>query len=307
MTSDLNAALGWIQSTHPAVSANRMLLGEFGLAREDWDECDAALRASNIIQFVLGWGAEYAIYWQIIDNSISTPELAHGFGLYKSDGTISQTGDLFASYYGTGSLHVPPSTCPTTAAFVNGVTYQASFQPTTTATLFGAFDPAGNIVYFRQGTLQWWLSATNGANWYESTSQINVQLPTGIPTNEQAIVYVTSHGLDSNFQVFTVSSLCGDGSCESGETDSSCPVDCCGAATPCDTIRAGTAGSSAEYCRAMSSMGLGASYQWITVAGAAVYCDEPGDICQSTYQCGGTNGVCKSIPNGWVEEPTTCP
>jgi hypothetical protein len=100
---------------------------------------------------------------------------------------------------------------------------------------------------------------------------------------------------------------CGNAVCEAGETDTTCPQDCCGANTACDQILAGTSGSTARYCRAMSSDGSEGAYRWITEDDALAYCSLPQHRCHSTYACGHTTGICKSIPNGWWQEPTTCP
>ena len=88
--------------------------------------------------------------------------------------------------------------------------------------------------------------------------------------------------------------VCGNDVCDPNENGGSCEQDCCDASTPCGATR-GNGG--VEYCRNMN----GGGYGWWTEAGVLTLCDEVGEICVSTFECGGTWGQCVAIPNGWAE------
>lgn len=80
---------------------------------------------------------------------------------------------------------------------------------------------------------------------------------------------------------------CGDGACmiSFSENGLRCPSDCCDGDTPCGVTRSS---DPSQYCRSLN----GGPFQWITEAQALLLCDSPGEICATSYTCGGTSGFC---------------
>jgi hypothetical protein len=92
--------------------------------------------------------------------------------------------------------------------------------------------------------------------------------------------------------------VCGNGVCESGENGSSCAQDCCDAQTPCDQTKQN---GGVLYCRQIN----GSAYTWYTEAQGISFCDQPSEVCATTFSCGGQSGICAGTPGQYVFGP--CP
>jgi hypothetical protein len=208
--SDLDTCLQTLTAAHPGFAREHLLVGEIGYARDEphGGECIAAARLRETILALTQWGAGHGIMWQVIDNKASGQynDLITGFGAYKAGGAITLAGQTLSSFYATGTPTVPTATCPTINAggVANALPPYNTIYPDSILSIYGAnFGTSGNVVHIRQGPNGYSMTRANAPNWYESSGQINVDLPPGIVAQLME-VYVTTNGLDSNAQFPTV-------------------------------------------------------------------------------------------------------
>jgi hypothetical protein len=123
--------------------------------------------------------------------------------------------------------------------------------------------------------------------------------------------------------------------CLAGESGASAPTRCCDASTPCDARQVGSGfecgsidggpygwregtcslttpcssrrvcAGKTQSCGQLWSPNHGTSpYQWWTFGAPDSYCDQPNEICRSTYRGGDCAGTCRGIaPTTWSQGP----
>ncbi len=209
LSDDLDFILAAIRTERPEVTRDRIVVGEIGFAREGWGECRAANRTGEALLAARAWGVGYGIYWQIVDNADPVAGQSAqwtGYGAHRPDGSISLIGATLASFFDTGTKVVPNAFCPTTnPAGVSNSAGSASdpIYGDSTISLWGNFGASGNVVHIWHPT-EGRLTITSGSSfWYESVTQINATLP-GLDANESVSVFVTTDGIDTNVQYFTI-------------------------------------------------------------------------------------------------------
>jgi hypothetical protein len=112
--SQLAADLDAIGAALGGMSRDRIVVGEFGVARQWYPDegplgCGAARRSAALTGALVAWGAGYGLYWQILDNAPSTG--TDDFGIFDAAGQPTATRDVFASLYATQTPTVP-GYCP---------------------------------------------------------------------------------------------------------------------------------------------------------------------------------------------------
>lgn len=111
LTADLDA----IQAALGGIGRNRILVGEFGHARQYFPDegplgCGAAKRSVASVVALTSWGAAYGINWQIIDNAPSSGG-AGDFGILDGLGQPTASRELFSNLY-TFQSGALPAYCP---------------------------------------------------------------------------------------------------------------------------------------------------------------------------------------------------
>jgi hypothetical protein len=114
MGAQLSADLDAIQAALGGVGRHRIVVGEFGHARQWYPSegplgCGATRRSAAAATALVGWGAGYGVFWQIIDNAPSGG--TDDFGIFDAAGQPTATRDLFASLYELQAAIVP-GYCP---------------------------------------------------------------------------------------------------------------------------------------------------------------------------------------------------
>jgi hypothetical protein len=207
MTSALDRILTYLP---PGTPRSHLMIGEDGAGRELFSECTGVGRVKEAIRATMDWGVKRTIFWQIIDNNPAGYWEAE-FGLYKYDGGLSLTGQLFQTLYATQALVEPnPPSCPSIAP--GGVVDESGggFRAGHVVTLWGSFSASGNAVHVRQTNGRQYRIGAGSPWWYESSlyrNQINFMLPSDlVPGDSNLIVYVRdANGIDSNGPLLSVS------------------------------------------------------------------------------------------------------
>ncbi len=184
------------------------LLGEFGFARTDYGECNAASYTKELVNAVIGpgsFGASYAIFWQVIDNA---PPPQNSWGLFRgSDGEITTLGTTLEALI-KGQNPVIPGNCPeiNLGGILNDDTGPdhgtQNLHPNTTMKITGTnFSLTGNVVSVIQDDKIYHIQ-DGSTNWSESTTQITAKMPN---ISGPALVYVTNgSAMDSKAQIVTI-------------------------------------------------------------------------------------------------------
>jgi hypothetical protein len=180
---------------------------------------------------------------------------------------------------------------------IDGIINTADISPDSLLSLYGSFSPSGNTVYMRRsGTATWHAAAAGSMDFYESATQINVQIPPAVfgGTGGTAQIYVANAaGASSPIATFTACGAAG--------------AKCCVATTGCGTTYDG---GGVYYCRNMRHDLDGdgvfewTGFRWITAAVTEAMCDESREIGATCYECAGDIGTCQS---GGYASTGTCP
>jgi hypothetical protein len=205
LQGDLGTALAWVRGGQPATNPSQMIVGELGSARDIWGECPAAQRLADTLDAIKAFGSSYAFFWQAGDNPAATGPYV-GFGLSKYDGSSALASQVIGSFIASGTPTVPATGCNTINAggVVNGLDYTTHIPQGSVVAIFGAsFAGTGDVVHLWANGMRYTIGAGSPA-FYDSAAQINATLPAGVVTSE-ALVYVTSSGVDSNGQLITIS------------------------------------------------------------------------------------------------------
>lgn len=192
------------------VTPASFLLGEFGFARTDYGEYDAARYTEELVDAVQGpgaFGASYAIFWQILDNA---PPPWNSWGLFRgSNGQITTVGTTFTELMNGETPNIPtngPEISPGGILNADPGPEEGtrSIHPNTTVSILGLnFSPSGNVVSVIQGTQRYLLQA-GSPNWFESPTQINARFPN--ITSQASVFVTTGGGIDSKAQFVTATS-----------------------------------------------------------------------------------------------------
>lgn len=216
--TDLNFALGLIKAKRPEVGENNLLLGEYGLERVRYGECNAANYLNEMIDAFEGsdtFQISYAIFWQIGDNAPYYGVGADLFGLYRtseSQPKLSAIGENFkrrlageapASYANCPRIRTSPDPGLLNSQGIpffqiNPDSVLAIYAQGCCENVTNPFSATGNTVHFDQTTRQYLLPRDNGQWFYESPSQINVSMPAGRRTGLARIFVTDARGFDSN-------------------------------------------------------------------------------------------------------------
>jgi uncharacterized protein (TIGR03437 family) len=221
LNRDLAFSLARVRPLRPDVGEHNFIIGEFGFARFDYGECNAAKYVSELFDALEAPDAfkvSYAIAWQVMDDGpIWSGDLLGGYGLYRARNgkpDLTLAGKVFQARL-AGENFTIPDNCPIirqqppgsgvldsqtgtpdfhlTPDSVMAIYAQGCCQNTTTP-----FSATGNTVHFLQAFRDFLLPRDNPAFFYESPTQINASLPPGRHPGT-ALVYVTDQrGTDSN-------------------------------------------------------------------------------------------------------------
>lgn len=205
VATDLPKALDAASGYLPGVDHARFLLGEFGGAREDWNECVAAQIASDAIDAALGWGVSFTNFWQVGDNA-AAGIASIGFGAYKIGGGISLTGKMLQQRLAGQPVSIAaPSACPSIAAYQNAADYSQTVHAGDYVALYGGYPTGGDRVTFFAGSTRSAQGAGDVTYFFDGKTQINAQVPSGFAGTPQIRVYATdANGLDSNASIVTL-------------------------------------------------------------------------------------------------------
>lgn len=216
---DLNFALSKVRTRRPEIQEHNFLIGEYGLSRTRRGETTVANEVNELFDTLTAPDAfqvSYAIFWQIIDNMPTFAVGDGGFGLYRSRNgqmRLTRAGQVFQKRL-TGQQVTPfvegPSIRRTPGP---GVLDSADHSPTyrlnpdRVLSIYAqgccevgpaSFSSQNNQVALEQGVRQYLLPRDNASWFYESSTQINISLPTGRRPGD-ALLYVTDqNGVESN-------------------------------------------------------------------------------------------------------------
>jgi len=108
--TDLGFALNAVRKGRPGFPRRGFIIGEFGAAREVYNNCGAGKRVRAIIKAARQWGTSFSCYWQLLDNK-DVDDKKDGFGAYSPPAGKSASGKTLRSFFtaGTGTWSCPAS------------------------------------------------------------------------------------------------------------------------------------------------------------------------------------------------------
>jgi uncharacterized protein (TIGR03437 family) len=215
LKDDLELALERVRVRRPEMTMANLLVGEAGFERVRYGECRAADLIRQFFDSFVGEngiGVSYAIFWQIIDNSVIYGGNDERFGLYRTrNGQLEEAlpGQVFRRAV-AGLAALPLPACPTlrrppTAwGVVDEATGVPSFRLNPDSALEITsdvpFSAANNIVNISQNGAKFVITGANNPAFSESPSRITASLPPGRRPGEAWVFVSNAEGLESNVQ-----------------------------------------------------------------------------------------------------------